>query len=228
MTAVRRALLVDQVIEHMRQRITAGAWPVGHRIPTEPVLADELQVARNTVREAVRALSHSGLLQVRQGSGTYVRATSELSGALRRLRTAELRDVLQVRRGLEVEAARLAADVRDEDGLRALEARLAECEAVARAGRWERLAQLDTAFHMALVEFTGNSVLAGLYRGFYEAVLASVLTCVDPCGAEPGLAFHRRLLEAVRAGDAERAAAEAGAHLSALLRQRNAVPAAAG
>ncbi|MFJ9447788.1 FadR/GntR family transcriptional regulator [Kitasatospora sp. NPDC101235] len=213
--------MVDQVIEHMRQQITAGAWPVGHRIPTETVLTNELQVARNTVREAVRALSHSGLLQVRQGSGTYVRATSELSGALRRLRTTDLRDVLQVRRGLEVEAARLAAHVGDENGLRALEARLSACEAAARAGRWESQAQQDTEFHTALVEYTGNGVLAGLYRGFYEAVLASVITCVDPCSAERSLASHRRLLEAVRAGDAERAAAEASTHLSALLRRHH-------
>ncbi|WP_030058620.1 MULTISPECIES: FadR/GntR family transcriptional regulator [Streptomyces] len=222
MTAIRRALLVDQVIEHMRRQITAGAWPVGRRIPTEAVLVDELQVARNTVREAVRALSHSGLLQVRQGSGTYVRATSELSVALRRLPTTELRDVLQVRRGLEVEAARLAAHVADEDGLRALEDRLSACEAAAREGGWEAQAQQDTEFHTALVEYTGNGVLAGLYRGCYEAVLASVVTCMDPCGAESGLASHRRLLEAVRAGDAERAAAEASTHLSALLRRQEA------
>ncbi|MEU9083738.1 FCD domain-containing protein [Streptomyces sp. NPDC048357] len=214
---IRRALLVDQVIEHMRQQIATGVWQVGHRVPTETELCDELRVARNTVREAVRALSHSGLLQVRQGRGTYVRATSELSGALGRLRTSELRDVLQVRRGLEVEAARLAAHVGDEDGLRALEARLSACEAAAREGRWEAVPQEDTEFHTALVEYTGNSVLAALYRGFYEAVLASVITCVDPCGAETGLASHRRLLEAVRAADAEGAAAEAGAHLSALL-----------
>ncbi|MFI7412543.1 FadR/GntR family transcriptional regulator [Streptomyces sp. NPDC049627] len=221
MTAVRRALLVDQVIEHIRRQITAGAWPVGHRIPTEAVLSDELRVARNTVREAVRALSHAGLLQVRQGSGTYVRAATELSGALRRLGTTELRDVLQVRRGLEVEAARLAAHVADEDGLRSLEARLSACEAAARAGRWEAQARQDTEFHTALVEYTGNGVLAGLYRGVYEAVLGSVFTCVDPCAAEIGLASHRRLLEAVRAGDAEQAAAEASSHLSALLRQQD-------
>ncbi|WP_199931247.1 FadR/GntR family transcriptional regulator [Streptomyces sp. CB02923] len=143
MTVVRRSLLVNQVIEHMRERITAGAWPVGQRIPTESVLADELQVARNTVREAVQALSHAGLLHVRQGRGTYVRATSELSGALRRLRTAELREVFQVRRGLEIEAARLAAHVADEGGLDGLDARLSAC-APAGGRRWRSATQSST------------------------------------------------------------------------------------
>nr|WP_242441043.1 FCD domain-containing protein [Streptomyces sp. CB02923] len=69
------------------------------------------------------------------------------------------------------------------------------------------------------MEYTGNRVLADLYRSFYEKVLASVITCVDPCHAEPGLASHRRLLEAVRDGDAGRARAEADAHLSSLLRR---------
>src|SRR3978361_2206768 len=109
LNTARRTGLVDQVIEQVRHLITSGEWPVGHRIPNETDLVDVLGVGRNTVREAVRALAHAGLLEVRQGDGTYVRATSEVSGAMRRLCGAELRYVLQVRRALEVEGARLAA-----------------------------------------------------------------------------------------------------------------------
>jgi len=84
LTSTRRSGLVDQVIDQLRQAIADGEWPVGQRIPAEPELVAALGVGRNTVREAVRALSHAGLLEVRQGDGTFVRATSELSGALRR------------------------------------------------------------------------------------------------------------------------------------------------
>ena len=105
-----RASLVDQVIDQLKDQITSGAWAVGDKIPPEPVLSDGLGVGRNTVREAVRALTHAGLLECRQGDGTYVRATCEMSEAVRRrLRTAELVEVLEVRRLLEMEAARLAA-----------------------------------------------------------------------------------------------------------------------
>src|SRR5437763_16585849 len=128
LATTRRAGLVDQAIEQLREAIKQGECQVGQRIPTETALAEGLGVGRNTVREAVRALAHSGLLEVRQGDGTYVRATSEVSGAIRRLCGTELREVLQVRRSLEVEGARLAASARTDEevaNLRALLARRA-------------------------------------------------------------------------------------------------------
>src|SRR5689334_24969009 len=80
----RGTTLADRVIGSLRAQIASGAWPVGARIPTEPELVEQLGVARNTVREAVRALAHNGLLDIRQGSGTYVVATSELAGVMHR------------------------------------------------------------------------------------------------------------------------------------------------
>ncbi len=60
-----RLSLVERVIDQLRTQITAGSWECGERIPTEPQLSDILGVGRNTVREAVRALVHTGLLEVR-------------------------------------------------------------------------------------------------------------------------------------------------------------------
>src|SRR3982751_5688770 len=80
----RAETLSGRVIARLRQQITSGGWRVGSRIPTEPELVAELGVARNTVREAVRALAHNGLLDIRQGSGTWVIATSELAGVMQR------------------------------------------------------------------------------------------------------------------------------------------------
>src|SRR5690349_24962417 len=97
----RPRALSDQVIATLRAQITSGEWAVGSRIPTEPVLVEQLGVARNTVREAVRALAHNGLLDIRQGSGTYVVATSELAAVLgRRFAAAPQHDVVELRGGL--------------------------------------------------------------------------------------------------------------------------------
>src|SRR5258706_16209434 len=82
--SARRAGLIEQVIEQLRGQITAGAWPVGARIPTESELSQLTATSRNTVREAVQSLVHAGLLERRQGSGTYVLASSELAGAVSR------------------------------------------------------------------------------------------------------------------------------------------------
>jgi DNA-binding FadR family transcriptional regulator len=64
----QRTPLVDQVITQLRGQIASGEWPVGSKIPTEPELVEQLGVARNTVREAVRALAHAVLLDIRQGN----------------------------------------------------------------------------------------------------------------------------------------------------------------
>src|SRR5213076_2464255 len=106
----RRAGLIEQVIDQLREQIVAGTWAIGSRIPTESELAQLTGTSRNTVREAVQSLVHAGLLERRQGSGTYVLAASELAGAVsRRVASARHLDVLEVRRTLEVGAARLAA-----------------------------------------------------------------------------------------------------------------------
>lgn len=60
--------LVDQALEQLRRRISDGVWPVGQRLPTEPELVAELGISRNTVREAMRVLAFSGLIEIRQGT----------------------------------------------------------------------------------------------------------------------------------------------------------------
>ncbi|TCK27258.1 FadR/GntR family transcriptional regulator [Pseudonocardia endophytica] len=223
LVTTRRGGLVGQVIEQLRDAISSGEWPVGHRIPPEAELSATLEVGRNTVREAVRALAHSGLLEVRQGDGTYVRATSELSGALRTLCGRELRDVLEVRRTLEVEAARMAAARRTDDDLAALREAEAERDAavaaVADGGAEtiERAARADTDFHMAVVRCSGNALLAELYRGVVETVAGSVATTMpDTVGTDRDVS-HGGLVDAIAERDVERAAREAGEFLERLI-----------
>ncbi|BBY44383.1 FadR/GntR family transcriptional regulator [Mycolicibacterium celeriflavum] len=215
LATTRRTGLVDQAIEQLRASVASGAWPVNSRIPTEPELAAALGVGRNTVREAVRALAHSGLLEVRQGDGTYVRATSEVSGALRRLCGTELREVLQVRPCLEVEGARLAARARTSADLDDLRALLKRRDQIAPSDDPEAFARADTEFHVAVVRSSHNVVLIELYRGLTEVVMASVATAAD----EPATAVmdHSRLVEAIAAGDVESAALEAGGFIDEIL-----------
>ncbi|PPK63956.1 FadR/GntR family transcriptional regulator [Actinokineospora auranticolor] len=216
LATTRRSGLVDQVIEQMRSAISTSEWKVGERIPTEPELVNALGVGRNTVREAVRALSHAGLLEVRQGDGTFVRATSEFSGAVRRLAGTELRDVLQVRRTLEVEGARLAAAHRTEEELAELTGLLDARDRSMTAKDYDLGVDQDAQFHLAVVRCSHNPLLAELYQGLTEVVRASVASTVS---TKPNLATldHQGLLEAIRAQDTERAAAEAGGFLDELL-----------
>lgn len=216
LVTTHRTGLVDQVIDQLRGSVTSGEWPIDSRLPPESDLAEALGVGRNTVREAVRALAHSGILQVRQGDGTYVRATSEVSGALRRLCGSELRDVLQVRRCLEVEGARLAATARTEQDLAELRMLLERRDAHQREGRREDFILTDTEFHFAVVHCAHNPVLTELYRGLTEVVMASVATTSAKPVQEDEIR-HRGLLEAIAASDVESAGREAAGFLDELL-----------
>ncbi|HEY0246853.1 MAG TPA: GntR family transcriptional regulator [Gryllotalpicola sp.] len=155
--------LSEQIAEQLRRRIASGEFPVGARLPTELELTRELGVSRNSVREALRSLVHAGLLRARAGDGTYVAATSELAPTLaRRLELDAAADVAEVRLLLEREGARLAA-------VRATDAQLAGLRQILAARDAARdfvgYAAADIAFHHALLEASGNVLLAELYRG---------------------------------------------------------------
>lgn len=217
LSTTRRTGLVEQVITQMRELVSSGEWPVGSRIPPEGELVTALGVGRNTVREAVRALAHAGLFDVRQGDGTFVRATSELSGAVQRLCGSELEQVLAVRRALEVEGARLAATARTDEEVRELEAELRARNDAIDEQDLEAVITHDAAFHRRLVEASHNAVLIELYEGISEAVLSSVASTFGPTPPEEQHLAHTQLLAAVRDGDPRRAAEEAGGFLEELL-----------
>ncbi len=220
LAGLRRGTLCDEVIAAIREQISSGSWPVGERIPAESELIERLQVGRGTVREAIKALAHIGLLEVRQGDGTYVKSRSELAGALRRqMGVYRNSHVQEVRRALEVEAARLAASRRTEEDLRAMADALAERDLAADAGhtlgRWDPVwgtpwVEADVRFHQAVVAASHNPMLTEMYLEMAEQ-LSSVLTVLSSgTDHEPYLVRgHRALLEAIEAGDTERAALEA-------------------
>jgi len=212
LTSPQRSALADQVIAQLRAEITSGEWPVGSRIPTEPELVEQLGVARNTVREAVRALAHNGLLDIRQGSGTYVLATSELAGVMhRRFATAEPRHVAELRSALETKAAQLAAERRTEQDLKQLDAQLDRRERAWESGDADVFAEADATLHMAIVAASHNDVLAALYADLGSVVRDFLRADVGDMRPETHM-DHARLVEAIRARDGERAGAEASTH----------------
>ncbi|CAL9614808.1 FadR/GntR family transcriptional regulator [Streptomyces sp. NPDC090994] len=208
-----RSALSEQVIAALRQQITSGEWPVGSRIPTEPELVEQLGVARNTVREAVRALAHNGLLDIRQGSGTYVAATSELAGVMhRRFAGADPRHIAELRSTLESAAARLAAERRTEKDLKQLDALLVRRAEAWESGDAEAFVTADATFHLAVVAASHNEVMTAMYADLGE-VMRDWLR--EDIGAEltPETHMdHTALVDAIRAGDAGTAEREAAGY----------------
>jgi DNA-binding FadR family transcriptional regulator len=219
LTEIPKSTLVGTVITRLEELITSGEWPVGFRVPPEPELVRALGVSRNTVREAVRALVHAGLLDPRPGDGTYVRADTGLDAALERAaRRWGALDALEVRDMLERDAARLAAQRRNEVDLDAIEAALRHraevqlahrtalpdaadaVDAVGPGGGNQAFVEADAAFHQAVVAATHNHVLIELYSHLADPLRASVAEVlrVSDSRLDDG---HDALARAIRDGD---------------------------
>src|SRR5688500_15189976 len=117
---IPRVSLVDTIVARLRAEIQNGTWPIGTKIPTEATLVETLGVSRPSVREGVRSLVQLGLLESRQGDGTYVVADDEMALLKQVFAHAVEAEVVAVRRALDAMAAREAAAHRTLGDLRQL------------------------------------------------------------------------------------------------------------
>ena len=212
-----RTSLADSAADSIRTEIAAGRWAIGSRIPIEPQLAQLLGVSRGTVREAVKTLVSRGLLEVRQGSGTYVRSGFDPSSSLQKMRLASLRDQFEVRRALEVEAARLAALRHTAKDLRRLHTLLDKRGLPDASDAGAAFIERDLAFHLAIVDISGNLALAETCRfisGYIKETIASSMGTSLP---EPDEAAHRAIVEAIASRDPDRAAAAVRGFMAPML-----------
>ncbi len=200
---------VDAVLEQLQAQVSAGSWPVGERIPAETDLAAQLGVSRPAVREAIRALSHVGVLEVRRGDGTYVRSSADPRPLLRRVARASARDVFEVQLAYDVQAARLAARRRTAADLERLELLL---RARDEATEPDAFGAADARFHLGVAEASRNPVLIEAMRYFIDRLHESMRAIrLDHDVPEAGPARHRAVLDAIAAGAPEAAASAAAA-----------------
>ncbi|PQZ99383.1 GntR family transcriptional regulator [Arthrobacter sp. MYb224] len=210
-----RPPLADEVVARLSDAVTQGRWAVGDRIPAEPELIAELGVSRGTLREAIKALARTGMFEVRRGDGTYVRATSEISGTAQRVyREHSDQDVLQVRFALDTQAARLAAKSSDAQVIQRLRTLLRQ-----RSDAWQEQdylawSQADWQFHLEMARASGVPLLHEIYESFgavfYGTKMAQRLADgFDGCLREG----HESLVDAIEAADDEAAARTVVANL---------------
>ncbi|MBL3688262.1 FadR family transcriptional regulator [Leucobacter zeae] len=206
MQQIQRRSLVDTAVEQMRLQVTGGAWAVGARIPSESELTTMLGVSRPSVREAVRSLVQLGLLETRQGDGTYVVADDATQVALRRaIGAADTREVIRVRRALDVLAGREAAENRSAADLQELADLLALRREAIAAVDIEAFTEADVEFHLAVARASGNQLLSSLYASFDTSLRESITDASQLAkGADPDRAdMHEALFRAISEGDVE-------------------------
>ena len=216
--------VTDEAIEKIKGMIVSGSLRPGDRLPKESELAADLGLSRNSLREAVRALSLIRILDVRQGDGTYVTSLDPqllleaMSFVVDFHRDDTVLEFLAVRRILEPAATAMAAARISEQQLDALSAQL---ERLGGQPSVEELVAADLEFHRGIVQSSGNSVLCSLLDGLSgpttRARIWRGLTQEDAVGRT--LREHRAILERpARPGRRGGALVGDGAH-----RQRGAV-----
>jgi len=213
--------LTDEAIEKIKQMILSGRVRPGEKLPREADLAAELGLSRNSLREAVKALSLINVLDVRQGDGTYATslAPSLLLEALSFIvdfhRDDTVLEFLEVRRILEPAATALAA-------LRMKEGDMAELERILDSvdvdSPVDHFVAADLEFHKKIALGSGNSVLASLVDNMSMPTARARVWrgMTEPHALERTLGEHHAIYQAIVNRDPDLARSWAAVHISGI------------
>lgn len=217
MAQVTRTPLAEQAADLLLERIRAGEWPLGSKMPGENTLGPQLGVGRSTVREAIRRLAGQGVLATRQGAGVFVASLDVVEDWSATVRKADINSVIEARIAIEVEAAALAAERRSAAELRAIR-QAADGRATQRAGI-DAHVDADIAFHRAIVAAAHNPILVDLFDSFTprsRQAMIELLRLRGEFGSDADQDTHTNILDAIGDRDGDAASTLARAHLLTL------------
>lgn len=212
----------QRIFHAMLDRIRDGRWQVGASLPGERLLMEEFGVSRVPLREALSALRALGLVEIAHGRRSRIRQLdSEILACLFPLLLSlggaeSLRQVVELRLGLEPQCAAVAARERSAADLARLDAevaRLAEIDFT--DANDQALLDADMAFHLAVAEATGNPLFPALLHalsGYYRFYISSSRR-LDPDSRHRAVARHAAIVDAIRGRNADEAAASMRQHL---------------
>ncbi|SEA64626.1 DNA-binding transcriptional regulator, FadR family [Arachidicoccus rhizosphaerae] len=164
-TIIQKRTLADEVALQLETQIKAGEYLVGDKLPTEPALMKSFGVGRSSIREAIKMLSNRGLLSVQQGIGTFVESNVAVDEPLgQRLKRADIRDLDEVRKLLELKIAERAALHYTPKDIKKMKTCLERRKETAEKGDLLNCVQADIDFHVAVAAASKNDILLDLYK----------------------------------------------------------------
>lgn len=211
--------LYEQMAAQIRDQIIDGKLSAGDKLPNERSLAEQFNVSRTVVREALKTLKQNGLIEVRPGAGTFVvdatgEALTQSFGLLMSVRKGQtLRDIVEIREILEPEIAAIAATRATPEQIALLESAILTMDA--NLENIPEYTRKDHSFHLVLAEATQNIIIPRLMASIVDLLQELREKIAQVEGArERGQTHHRNILAAVRAQDADAARAAMLAHLN--------------
>lgn len=206
----RRVSAMEAVLAHLRAAIERGEYALGAKLPSEAALSREFEVSRSVIREALRGLQALGMTESKTGKGTFVTATGPADNPT--FGPYSARDLIEVRRHVEIPVAGYAAVRRSQDDLDLLGHLLDRMDTETDNTAW---VALDSLFHITIAQASGNPVFGKVIEEIRDA-LARQSAFLNQLGdrRRQSNVEHRDIVTAIESGSEEQAVAAMTAHLT--------------
>ena len=203
---IQKKSLADMVAEQLKQQIVEGVYTIGDKLPTEPELMKTFKVGRSSIREAVKLLVNMGVVQVRQGSGTFVAEASDDNRGSINMSIADRTELDEVRKILDIAIVEKAVARRTEKDIERMQSSLEARKANAKNGLLKDCIEADLNFHIAIADATYNRILADIYRSASLHLLSEFNRIYDGTNCFiNSQSSHEKLLRYIIAGDLKNA-----------------------
>lgn len=218
-----RTNISSRLFEEIKEKIMNGEFPAGYVFPNEIVLSEKLKVGRTSLREAFHALATFGLI-TRTKNGTFVNNREDFMGVAplsELLKQSDVNDLLEFRMMVESEIAALAAVRATDEDIKLLEKIIEDMEK--KQSDIKELTKNDTQFHISLSEASKNKLFVEtmlVIRGIYESVIYKIFENDEEI-IKHAVAFHKKILKAVKQHDALNARKVSHEHVLDVLRSAN-------
>lgn len=206
---IKKTKVYEEIVAKIKDMIAKGRFKSGDQLPVERELAEVFRVSRSSVREALRSLESQGFIESRQGNGTYIASqpveslVSPLASVIFTEKDDQM-ELFEMRRMIEPQLAYLAAERATEEEIAMLEKALALQEE--QIGRGESGTDVDKDFHYIMARATKNKALLRITDNIMDLLAESREQYLQVEGRpQKSILRHREVLEAIRAGDRDRA-----------------------
>lgn len=211
--------VTQAIARRLQDMIRSGELRAGHKLPSQRILSEQLNVSRPTLREALLTLETLGLIRTLPARGTFVLdpAARPAQAPWRYDAAHTLQDVFQTRRLIEGEMCRLAATAITAEDLQRLDAAASAFEEAWTSGDLVAHVEADLALHRGIAEACPNRMLASLYHNLQHLLSETQrqpIPNTDPDRMRQSIAEHRLILEALRQHDPGLAEARMHAHIA--------------
>lgn len=221
--SINRKGISEQVADTIKKMIHEGKYNVGDRIPGEREFAAELEVSRNTVREAYKILEAYGYITAKHGTGVFVASPEQQISKMTEsffISTDQIKDFFAVRKILEENTVQWAIENSTSEQLNQLDEIVKEAEIVI-SGEvdYKRLSELDHKFHLTLANSTQNVVLIRIMHNLIDLLSESRMRSVQiPGRAIKSVEEHSNILNAIKIKDIALAKKYMSEHLNSVQR----------